>query len=99
MTSPASVADTIAAQIGNRALFMIGAKNLCGSADALSFKVGRNDKRVTHIRIRLTPADVYTVEFLNCRGFNLTVIDTRENVYADSLLAVIETGTGLRTSL
>lgn len=99
-TASANVAQVIASQIGNRALFMIGAKNLCASEKSLSFKVGRNDKRVTHVRVTLTPADVYEVQFLRCIGFKPTVtIAERENVYADSLNAVIETETGLRTSL
>lgn len=99
-TNTLQVANTIRAQIGERALFMVGAKNLCGSADALTFKVGRNAKKVTHIRVTLTPADVYRVEFLKCRGFDPVVtIADRDNVYAESLNAVIETETGFRTSL
>lgn len=99
MTSSPTVADTIAAQIGNRALFMIGAKNLCGSGRSLSFKIGRNDKRVTHIKITLGLSDVYLLEFLNCRGLNLTTIATVDGIYCDGLLSVIEDNTGLRTSL
>lgn len=102
MTSTASlsVASTIAAQIGNRALFMIGGKNLLGLENGLSFKIMGNTKKVTHIRVTLTPADVYRVEFLRCVGTKpIVTIADRDDVYAENLLAVIESETGLRTSL
>ena len=95
MNSSPTVADTIAAQIGNRAFFMLGAKNLLASERALTFKVGKNDKRVTHVRVTLTPADVYRVEFLRVVGLKapVTLADV-EGVYADGLRQVIENRTG-----
>lgn len=99
-TASLSVANTISSQIGSRALFMIGAKNLCASENSLSFKIMGNAKKVTHIRVTLTLSDTYRVEFLRCVGTKpLVTIADRDDVYAENLLAVIESETGLRTSL
>ena len=60
-----SIGQTIANQIGRRAFFMIGAKNLATTNNGLQFKVGRNAKRVTHIKVELTSMDDYTMTFFN----------------------------------
>ena len=93
------VAETIRQQLGNKALFMLGAKALCGGLDSLSFKIGRNDKGVTHIRIRLTPDDLYNVEFLRIRRFEIETLASCDGIYADMLHSVIESETGLYTSM
>ena len=104
------VAETIAEQIGGPALYMIGARNLVGSGPEadhrgrLSFKVGRNARKVTHVRITLEPTDLYTLEFLrvpSLRARDLTpeTLSTVEGVYFDQLRPVIERETGLRTHL
>jgi hypothetical protein len=93
-------ANTILAQLGgNKFLAMTGASNLIGRPDGLSFKVGRNDAKVTHVRVTLTPADEYTVEFINVRGVNVKPLATVEHVQADNLARVFETKTGMRVSL
>lgn len=98
-TTDLTVANTIKAQLGARALFMLGAQNFLGDATTLTFKV-RGSRLVTHIRITLTPMDTYTVTFLKVRGFNPPVsVAVIEDVYNDGLLQVIESNTGLRTSL
>lgn len=100
LTASLSAAETIRQQIGSRALYMIGAKNLLADAKSLTFKIGRNDNGVTHIRVTLSPLDLYTVEFLRCVGTRPVVtVAERDMIYADSLCSVIETETGLRTSL
>ena len=95
-----AVANTILSQLGgNKFLAMTGASNLVGREDGLSFKVGRNDAKVTHVRVTLTPADEYTLEFINVRGTKIKPLATVEHVYADNLSQVFETKTGLRVSL
>jgi len=47
------VAQEIHRQIGQRASFMLGARNVVGGDDFLEFKIGKNPKRVSHIRITL----------------------------------------------
>ena len=103
-TTGINMSQTIADQIGSRAFFMLGAakKPLVAIENGLQFGVGRNAKSVTHVRIVLTPDDLYTVEFSNVsmrRAEMVKILETVEGVYADQLRAVIETGTGLYTSL
>jgi hypothetical protein len=94
------VAQTILTQLGgNKFLAMTGASNLLGSDKGLSFKVGRNAAKVTHVRVTLTPADEYIVEFINIRGVNVKPLGTVEHVHGDSLATVFESRTGMRVSL
>lgn len=98
MATDMTVANTIRDQIGGRALMMIGAKDLQGDAKSLRFRIGRNAKTVTHVRVTLTPADLYEVVFIRARGLNVTEI-AREEIYAEDLHRSIERNTGLYTSL
>ena len=93
------IAQTIASQIGNRALFMIGAKNLAGTEDSLHMKIGRNPKNITHITIKLTSDDLYTIRFLTIRKNCFKLKAEHEGIYADMLNQMIESETGLYTSL
>ena len=99
------VAETIRQQIGNMAFLMLGAKDLVGSETEkfLQFKVGRNAKSVSHIRVTLTPADTYTVTAYRMRRSKGVLeskeLDTREDVYVDSLHSVIESLTGMYTRM
>jgi len=95
-----TVANTIKDQLGFRALWMIGAKRLSGDEKSLTFAIGRNAKAVTHVRITLTPLDLYDVEFLWCRaGSDIKTRDREDGIYCDMLRAAISRGTGLVTSL
>ena len=98
------IANTISTQIGRQAFFMMGAKNLVGHESALSFKVGRNSKGVTHVMVTLTADDLYTVEFIKInmhpRAKEMRkVLATVEGIYVDQLHTTIEGGTGLYLSL
>lgn len=94
------IAQNILQQLGgNKFLAMTGAKNLVGGKDSLKMQIGRNAKRVTHVRVSLSPADLYNVEFFSIRGLNVRTLATREGVDAESLRRVFETETGLYTSL
>ncbi len=95
------IAQTILQQLGgNRFIAMVGARNLASvNGNALSFKVGRNSKGVTHVMITLAPADLYTVETFKCRGMEIAKLATVENVYAENLREVFTAQTGLDTSL
>lgn len=101
-----NTARTIQTQLGG-ALVMIGAKNLIAHPDALSFRIGRNPKRVNHVKVtHAAGADLYTVTFSRvpsvraiCRGAEVAVIAQESGVYASQLRDVIETHTGLYTRL
>ena len=98
-----TIANTINDQIGHRARVMMGAKNLMGDDNCLSFKIGRNPNNITHIKVTLDPSDTYTVDFIKIRKVKgtiyRTIVETCSDVYVDSLHNVIESGTGLYLSL
>ena len=93
-----TTASIIKNQIGGKALFMIGAKNLLDHGNALSFRV-RGSKAVNYVKITLTPSDLYDVEYGKVWGANYKVKATEEGIYCDMLHASIERNTGLYTSL
>jgi len=94
-----SVATTIRSQIGGKALFMIGAKQLVDTGSGLKFKIGKNAKGVTHVTVTLTPADTYDVKFHRVWGSKITLKAECEGIYVDMLHAAIEEHTGMYTSL
>jgi len=94
-----TIAKTIAEQIGNKAFFMIGAKNLLAHDDALSFKVGRNSKSVNYVKVTLTPADLYDIEFGWVTKNGYKERSREDGIYFDMLHGAIERNTGMYTSL
>jgi hypothetical protein len=93
------VAKTIQKQLGGKALYMLGAKNLVGGDNFLSFKIGRNSKGVNYIKIKLTSMDLYDVEFGAIRGTNYKIKYEAKGIYADMLHSTIEEHTGMYTSM
>lgn len=101
-----TVAATIAQQLGFT-LKMIGARTLIDHGDALSFRIyGRGPQRVNHIKVTLDASDTYTMTFSQvpgvralCNGKDPKVIAEVSGIYAASMKAVIESNTGLYTSL
>jgi hypothetical protein len=98
------VAQTILQQLGGRRfLTMTGARNLSGSANSLSFKLPRAQRKITHVIITLTPADTYMMEFLNCRTTPKRLIRetvaSHTDVYAEDLDGIFTSETGLYTRL
>ena len=99
------VADTIRDQIGNKALYMIGAKNLTKGKDRkgqsyIQFKIGRNSKSINTIRVTYNRGlDLYDISFGAIRKGEFKSKANHEGVYADMLKDLIEKETGLYTSL
>lgn len=95
-----AIAQEILRQLGGgRFTAMTGAKNYLGSENSLSFKIGRNDSGITHVRITLDPSDTYTVTFSKVRGTNAKVVKELDGVHADALRTVFTMATGMATSL
>ena len=94
-----TIANTIKDQIGPKALYMIGAKNLMGFENGLGFKIGRNNKKVNFVKITLNGLDLYDTEYGWYHGYKYTVRATENNLYFDMLHKSIESNTGLYTSL
>jgi hypothetical protein len=98
-----TVAHEIQRQLG-RALVMLGAHNLLGDADSLTFAI-RGCRIVSHIKIKVDADDTYSMQFLKVRRASLKSsggVDTVEKfagVYCDMLASLIEDVTGLAVSL
>lgn len=83
---------------GGRFIAMTGAKDFVVGPKGATFKIGRNAKSISHVRIDLEN-DLYNVEFLLVRGTNIRVKSYFKHVYFDQLRDLFEKETGLRTSL
>jgi hypothetical protein len=91
-----TVARSILDQLGGaRFVAMTGARELVGSADSLTFKIGVNPKRVSQVRVTLTPADLYSVTFFRIGK----APQIESDVYCNMLEAVFSERTGLYTQL
>lgn len=93
------VARNIHSQIGAKAMYMIGAKNLAFDEKSLTFKVMQNAKKVTHVKIELNSMGTYDVLFLNCRGLQAVIKEEVKGAYDTMLRPLIEKYTGLYTNI
>jgi hypothetical protein len=91
-----TVAKAIFAQLGGEGFVMMtGATGFVGSADSLTFKLGSNPRRVTHVRITVTPDDLYHVTFFTTgKGPR-----SHDGVHGEMLKEVFGANTGLYTTL
>lgn len=98
-----TIATTILNQLGGkRFIAMTGSKDFVGSENSLQFKVIKNVKNVTHVKIEYSYGkDLYSVSFLkwNARKFEFQVIANFDEQYAEDLQDRFEENTGLLTSL
>ena len=93
-----TIAENIQTQIGGRAFYMLGSWNHLDHGNALSFRI-RGSRTVNHIKVTLNSLDLYDLEFGKLYGHNYRVVKTIDGVYADQLNRLIESNTGLYTSL
>lgn len=96
------VAHEILRQLGGKKfLAMTGAKNVVGDDSMLMFSLPNKlaARGINKVRITLTPADTYLVEFFNIRGTRVTPIDSVDDVYCDNLTDIFEDRTGLYVNL
>jgi hypothetical protein len=90
-----TMANAILAQLGGeRFVMMTGATSFIGSADSLTFKLGSNPKRVTHVRVTLTPDGLYDMTFFRTgKG-----PQSHDGVQREMLQEVFGANTGLYTT-
>ncbi len=99
------IANTILAQLGGRRFVaMTGASKLTVADSGLNFVLpsGFATDGINVVRITLTPADDYTIEFIRigrAPHYKTQIIKTLDMVYCDQLTDVFERTTGLRVSL
>ena len=96
-----TIARTILDQLGgNKFRVMTGAKNFLDHGDALSMRLGRNSSNSNHLTIRLNSMDLYDVRFSKwTKKFEEKSVKEYNDVYADSLVEVFESHTGMYTKL
>lgn len=93
------IANEIREQIGHKAFYMIGAKNLCDVGNGLGFKVMKNAKGVNYIEIKLNGKDLYDAKYMSIRGSKVKVLSEDNDIYCDMLRGSIERNTELYTKL
>jgi hypothetical protein len=91
-----AVPKTILAQLGGESFVMAsGATGLIGGDDSLTFKLGRNPRRVTHVRVTLTGDGLYNMTLFTIgRG-----PQSRDGIHPDMLQEVFGVNTGLYKTL
>lgn len=99
----AAVAQTILAQLGGigRLTMMCGCKNfVAGNTNnqGVHFKVGTNGKKVSAMSIVLEANDTYTVKVWAGRGVNMKKVEELSEVYAEDLVRIFESATGMYLS-
>ena len=100
MSSELLVANEILKQLGgNKFRCLTGCSNLIGTETSLSFKIIRNEKKITHVRITLNDSDTYDIKYFRCWRNKTTTISESNGVYCDQLTNDFEINTSLYTSL
>lgn len=97
----------VIAQLGGQKIFAMAFSRAVYGESEVTFHVApclkANDK-ISHVRVSLLPSDTYRVEFLyvpkrGARKWDVTTVDDVSEVFADSLIGIVESRTGLRLSL
>jgi hypothetical protein len=94
--SDLTVPKTILAQLGGESFVMTsGASGVIGSTDSLTFKLGRNPQRVTHVRVTLTRDGLYDMTFFTIgKG-----PQSHDGIHREMLQEVFGANTGLYRAL
>jgi len=93
-------AETLKQLGGNRFIMMTGAKHFGVGPNGMSFKIGKNSKRVNHVTIDLDRGrDLYNMKFdwVTIKGIKNK--KTLKGIYADQLQDMFTKYTGMYTSL
>ena len=97
-----TVPNTMLAQLGgSRFKAMTGATSFAGDETMLSFRLPRNmtKQRAWGMRITLQQDDLYHLELLTMKDFEVKVVDDRRDVFVENLRETFTDMTGLDTSL
>ena len=99
--SISQIAQSIHEQIGHKAYFMMGARNIVAGEDWLSFKVGRVAKgKANYVKVIYDHGmDLYKMEFGRLWNQSLKPIASESSVYAEDMHGLIRKHTGLVTNL
>lgn len=84
---------------GHKFIVMTGAKNFTGTEKSLSFRIMRNAKKVTHVKVTLNWKDLYDIEFVRVHKLKVNPISEAKDIYFDELQRVFTEETGLHTQI
>ena len=93
-------AETLKQLGGNKFIMMTGAKHFGVGPNGMSFKIGKNSKRVNHVTIDYDRGrDLYNMKFdwVTIKGIKNK--KTLKGIYADQLQDMFTKYTGMYTSL
>lgn len=95
-----TIAQTILNQMGGsgKLVAMLGARNFSTEGNDLRFRF-RGSRKSNYVKITLNSMDLYDIEFGKIRKYELIPGESFFDVYADQLIEIFESVTGLRTSL
>lgn len=107
MNANQQIAQTILAQMGgqNRIVAMTGAKDFVAIERGVQFSFPRAIAGINKVIIRLTPADLYDIEFGCVRksrtthALEYTRRALHDGIYAENLKRIFEKATGLFLSI
>lgn len=92
------IANIIYQQLGSkRFTAMVGAKNFVVISKGIQFQMPW--PRINMVRITLTPADEYAIQYIKYRGTTTKIVAQENGVQVAELRESFERNTGLRTSL
>jgi hypothetical protein len=91
-------ARTIVEQIGRRAMFMLGARDVLATEKGVRFRIGRNGRSINLIEIEVEN-DLYTIKYSRVRSDKKFPVAGDEGVYAEQLAKFISATTGMAVSL
>ena len=100
--SKTQVAEAILEQLGGHGFVrMTGARELTAGQYWLSFRLPGNMclHGINHVKITLTPADVYEVVFSAIRGTNIKTVSKHDQIYCDMLAPLFRDKTGMETRM
>lgn len=104
-TEGSQVAKTILQQLGGKQFItMTGSRGFTGGADRLQFIVGKGaNRQINKVVVILDPSDTYTVQFWHidqrAATFQMKLLESQSDVYADNLRDVFTEHTGFWCSL
>jgi hypothetical protein len=86
---------------GNRFIAMTGAKNFArdDTKQMIVFRIERNAAGINYVRITLNSMDLYDMEFISMRKFEMKIKSHAEGLYSDSLESTFTEHTGMYTRL
>ena len=102
MNDSKQIATTILNQLGaNKFIAMTGAKEFSVIKNGIRFKLPAQlaNRGINIVLIELNGKDLYNLRFYKHKGTKLDLIQSEEDVYAETLTAAFREVTGLDTDL